>query len=73
MTLNTLEPSPTEETSDNGALRFEFGHIAAGDRFDVFLQYQVNPTAVGKRKQWVDLVDGQSRIASIQRGLFIFP
>ena len=73
MTLNTLEPSPAEETSENGALRFDFGRIAAGDRFDVFLQYQVNPTAVGKRKQWVELVDGQSRIASIQRGLFIFP
>ena len=73
MTLNTLEPSPTDETSENGALRFDFGRIAAGDRFDVFLQYQVNPTAVGTRKQWVELVDGQSRIASIQRGLFIFP
>jgi hypothetical protein len=73
MTLNTLEPSPAEETSENGALRFEFGPIAAGNRFDVFLQYQVNPTAVGRRKQWVDLVDGQTRIASIQRGLFLFP
>ena len=73
MTLNTLEPSPTEETSENGSLRLEFGRIAAGDRFDVFLQYQVNPTAVGSRKQWVDLVDGQTRIASMQRGLFIFP
>jgi len=73
MTLNTLEPSPTEETSENGAVRLEFGPIAAGNRFDVFLQYQVNPTAVGPRKQWVDLVDGQTRIASIQRGLFLFP
>jgi hypothetical protein len=73
MTMNTLEPSPTEETSENGALRFEYGTIAPGKRFDVFLQYQVNPTAVGKRKQWVDLVDGETTVASIQRGLFIFP
>jgi hypothetical protein len=73
MTMNTLEPGPTEETSENGALRFEYGAIDAGKRFDVFLQFQVNPTAVGKRKQWVDLVDGEARIASIKRDLFIFP
>jgi len=73
LTMNTLEPAPTEETSENGALRFEYGAIEAGKRFDVFLQFQVNPTAVGKRKQWVDLVDGETRVASIKRDLFIFP
>ena len=73
MTLNTLEPSPTDETSVNGALRLDFGEIPAGQRFDIFLQYQVNPTSVGKRKQWVDLVDGETTVASIKRGVFIFP
>ena len=73
MTLNTLEPSPADETSENGALRLDYGKIPAGQRFDVFLQYQVNPTSVGTRKQWVELVDGESTVASIQRGLFIFP
>jgi hypothetical protein len=73
MTLNTLEPSPAEETSANGAVRLDYGKIPAGQRFDVFLQYQVNPTAVGERKQWVELVDGESTVASIKRGLFIFP
>jgi hypothetical protein len=73
MTLNTLEPSPAEETSVNGAIRLDYGQIPAGQRFDVFLQYQVNPTAVGARKQWVQLVDGESTVASIERGLFIYP
>jgi hypothetical protein len=73
MTLNTLEPSPTDETSVNGALRFDFGEIQAGKRFDVFLQYQVNPTSIGKRNQWVDLVDGDATVASIKRTLVIFP
>jgi hypothetical protein len=73
LTLNTLEPSPAEETSVNGALRLDFGQIPAGQRFDVFLEYQVNPTSVGERKQWVDLVDGETTVASIKRGLFIFP
>jgi hypothetical protein len=73
MTLNTLEPGPVSETSQNGALRLDLGEIKAGRRFDLVLQYQVNPTAVGKRKQWIDLVDGQTTVASIRRGLFIFP
>jgi hypothetical protein len=73
MTLNTLEPSPTDETSVNGAIRLDFGQIDAGNRFDVFLQYQVNPTTVGKRKQWVDLMDGDTTVASIRRTLVIFP
>jgi hypothetical protein len=73
MTLNTLEPSPVDETSQNGALRLDLGEIKAGARFDVVLQYQVNPTAIGKRKQWVDLVDGQTTVASIRRTLFVFP
>jgi hypothetical protein len=73
MTMNTLEPSPADETSENGALRFDYGAIDAGKRFDVFIQYQVNPTAIGERKQWVDLVDGETTVASIKRDLFIFP
>ena len=73
MTLNTLEPSPVDETSENGALRFDLGEIKAGQRFDLILQYQVNPTAVGKRKQWIDLVDDQTTVASIRRTLIIFP
>jgi hypothetical protein len=73
MTLNTLMPSPTDETSVNGAVRLDFGEIEAGKRFDVFLEYQVNPTSVGKRKQWVDLADGDATVASIKRTLVIFP
>ena len=73
MTLNTLEPSPVDETSENGSLRLDFGEIPAGNRFDVFLQYQVNPTSVGSRKQHVTLVDGATAIATIERTLRIYP
>lgn len=73
MTLNTLEPSPVDETSENGSLRLDFGEIPAGNRFDVFFQYQVNPTSVGSRKQHVTLVDGDSPITTIERTLRIYP
>ncbi|HEX5469186.1 MAG TPA: hypothetical protein VFW80_09085 [Gaiellaceae bacterium] len=73
MTLNTLEPAPTDETSENGRIRLDYGAVPAGQRLEVFLQYQVNPTSTGKRRQWVDLVDGDTVLASIQRTLVIFP
>jgi hypothetical protein len=74
MTLNTLEPSPVDETSENGSLRLDLGEIPAGNRFDLLLlQYQVNPTTVGRRAQRVSLVDGDAVVATIDRTLRIFP
>lgn len=73
MTLNTLEPSPVEETSENGSVRFDFGTIPSGQRFDVFLQYQVNPTSLGRREQRAELLDRDTVITSIDRTLLIFP
>jgi hypothetical protein len=32
MTINTLEPAPSEESSDNGKLGFDLGDIKAGER-----------------------------------------
>jgi hypothetical protein len=73
LTINTLEPSPVSEGSRNGAFVFKFGHIPAGGRFDFFLQFQVNPTAVGNRNQDAVLFDGSQRIAAINRTLTIYP
>jgi hypothetical protein len=46
MAINTIEPSPTEETSDDGKLSFELGPIAAVKTFVLYMQFQVNPTNV---------------------------
>ena len=51
MSINTIEPSPVSETSDNGRLSLELGHILAGQSYILFMQFQVNPTnvAFGRR------------------------
>jgi hypothetical protein len=72
-TMNTIEPGPVSEGSRDGDLLFKLGHVPAGRRFVLFLQLQVNPTTLGRRKQDVVLYDGSERIASIQRTAFIFP
>jgi hypothetical protein len=73
MTINTIEPAPTDETSDNGRLALTLGPIQAGDSFLLFMQFQVNPTNVGRRPQDVELRDGDTHIATIHRTVTVFP
>ena len=73
MTLNTLQPSPIGEASRNGKIALELGRIAAGRRHLFFLQFQVNPTNVGRRSQDVELHDGERRLLRIDRSVTIFP
>jgi hypothetical protein len=74
MSMNTVEPSPVGEASDNGRLSFELGHIPAGQSFILFMQFQVNPTNVAwHRPQNVELDDGNTVVARIHRTITVFP
>jgi hypothetical protein len=73
MHVNTIEPAPTEEASRDGNLELSFGPLAAGETLVVYMQFQVNPTNVGRRSTDVALYDGETRIASVDRTLTIFP
>jgi hypothetical protein len=73
MAVNTIEPSPIGEASRNGRLAFDLGHVRAGSSFVLWMQFQVNPTNVGRRSQDVELDDGGTRIARIDRTVTIFP
>ena len=74
MQMNTIEPSPEGETSDNGSLSFELGPIDAGESHILFMQFQVNPTNVTfGREQTVTLRDGQTLLLTFKRHLTVFP
>jgi hypothetical protein len=73
MTLNTMEPSPVGEASNNGRLSLELGHIPAGQSYLLFLQFQTNPTNVGHRDASVTLKDGDETLLRIHRTITIFP
>ena len=73
MSMNTVEPSPVSETSDDGRLAFDLGHIAAGHSSILFLQFQVNPTNVGRRSQNVELLDGDTHLSTIHRTITVWP
>jgi hypothetical protein len=73
MTINTIEPSPTDETSENGKLALTLGPIKTGDSYLLFMEFQVNPTNVGRRSQNVELRDGDTHISTIHRTMTVFP
>lgn len=71
--LNTIEPSPIGEASRDGDLLLTLGHIPAGQKFRLFMQFQVNPTNIGRRAADVTLYDGGARLATIKRTVTVFP
>jgi hypothetical protein len=73
LTVNTIEPSPLNEASRDGDLVFELGHLRAGSKHVLYLDYQVNPTTVGSRTLRLELQDGQTPVTSLERTLRIFP
>jgi hypothetical protein len=73
ITINTIEPSVSDETSADGQLSLALGRIPAGHVFVLFMQSQVNPTTVAHRKLDANLFEGGTLVASIHRTLTVFP
>jgi hypothetical protein len=73
ITINTVEPSPVGEGSENGKLVFELGHVPANHSHLFYMQMQVNPTNVGHRDQNVELRDGEEHIVTVARTITVFP
>jgi hypothetical protein len=73
LTLNTIEPSPTDEKWGPDGLVFTFPPIQAGEQLKVFLQYQVNPTTVERRDQRVEIRDGATPLAHVDRVFTVYP
>jgi hypothetical protein len=71
--INTIEPSPVDETSDNGKLALTLGPIKAGNRYLLFMQFQTNPTNVGRRSRSVELFDGTTRLLGFDQTMTIYP
>jgi hypothetical protein len=73
MQINTIEPSPVGEGSNDGRLVLDLGHVPQGQRYILFMQFQVNPTNVGRRPQNVRLYNGAKLLTTIHRRITIFP
>ncbi len=73
MQINTIEPSPVGEGSHDGALVLDLGHVPSGERHVLYMQFQVDPTSIGRRSQNARLYDGRRLLATVRRVVTIFP
>jgi hypothetical protein len=71
--VNTIEPSPQSEASRNGSLVLSYDQMAAGDKLEVFIDYQVNPTHVGRTDQDLEIDDATQPLVRLSRSLLTFP
>jgi len=71
--INTIEPAPVDETSDDGRLVLGYGKVEAGDKLTIYIQLQVNPVNVGRRSQRVELRDGPKFVAATDRTVTVLP
>jgi hypothetical protein len=71
--INTIEPSPQSESSRDGKLVFSYGQMQAGDKLELWIDYQVNPTHVGKTDTSVELDAQDVPLVHLNRTLTAFP
>jgi hypothetical protein len=73
MSVNSIEPQPSNETSHDGQVVLSYGSLPASKTLACWIYFQVNPTNVGKRREDVALEDGSQLLARVHRSLTIFP
>lgn len=73
MTINSLEPGASSETSRNGKIVLTFDSLAPGHKLVFWAFFQVNPTNIGHRPQGVELDDGNRPLLRINRSVIVFP
>jgi hypothetical protein len=71
--VNSIEPSAESESSRSGRLVLSYGALKPGDRLTIYMQFEVNPTNVGRRSFGFELDDGTARIARIDRDITVLP
>jgi hypothetical protein len=72
-TVNTIEPSPLGEASRDGSLSLDLGHVPRGQRYVLYMDFQTNPTNVGRHDADVQLQDGSQLLLSVHRKLTVLP
>ncbi|HEY3576984.1 MAG TPA: hypothetical protein VGK68_03180 [Gaiellaceae bacterium] len=73
LTINTMEPAPAGETSQEGKLGLDLGPIGRGQSYVLYVSFQVNPTTVGRQSQNVTLYDGKRALVTLHRTITVFP
>jgi hypothetical protein len=73
MQFNSIEPAPVGEASRGRRVVFSYDALLAGETMTVWLQFEVNPTNVGRQPYGIELDDAETPVARLERDLTVFP
>jgi hypothetical protein len=73
MQVNSIEPAAQSESSRDGRLVLSYDTLDAGDRMTLWLQFEVDPTSVGRRPYGLELDDATTRLARVERTITVLP
>jgi hypothetical protein len=73
MQVNSITPDPGAQRSDDGRVLLALGTIPAGTKSVTFVQFQVDPTTLGRRSQDVELREAGRELLRIPRSITVFP
>jgi hypothetical protein len=73
MSVNSIEPQPSTESSNQGSVVLSYDKLQSGQSLVVWLYFQVNPTNVGSRDEDIALYDGKTLLTRIERSVTVFP
>jgi hypothetical protein len=74
LTLNTEEPSASSETNGpDGGVVLSLGTLQPGQPYVQYLEYQVNPTSIGRRHQAVEVSSAGAELASVEHTMTVIP
>jgi hypothetical protein len=73
MQFNSTEPAPETEVNRDGHVVFTYGGLKAGDLLRIWLQFEVDPTNVGRHSYGLELDDAEQPLARISRTLTVLP
>ena len=73
MQVNSIEPNPASELSRDGRELVVGEHDAPGDDLRIWLQFEVNPTNVGRRSYGIELDDGTTRVLRLSPTITVLP
>jgi hypothetical protein len=73
MQVNSIEPAPSSEASRDGRIVLSWNELAAGDVLEVWFQFEVDPTSVGRRDYSLELDDGDTALTRVSREITVLP
>jgi hypothetical protein len=73
MQVNSVEPGPMSESSRDGKVVMSYPAFGAGEKWSIWVQFQIDPTEPGRRDFSLELDDEAAPVARVSRKITVLP